>query len=293
MISTILSIIIIFGMALGSEQENSASAPNEWGRIPILLYHNIGPNEYRWTRSVANFKKDLLWLYNNDYVLLSIEDYANNNFPISKGKKPVILTFDDGKPNQFYMNKDGSIDPNSAIGVLDDFKKQHPDFGTAAAFYVYDYPFGQSEFLEKKLAYLWQTGRQIGYHTLKHTSLKWLLPKTIIAILQAQKDKLSKVMPAGMIIDTLAYPHGFVPTCDLNQLSPTIKVGLLIGADPAYPLYHSKANAFRTPRIQAIDSEWLRHFGRKSGETTRSLTKERFKVFVSDGDPTKRTPEIE
>lgn len=281
------------GLAFASDQTNITNIPDEWGRIPILLYHNIGPYEYRWTRSVANFKKDLLWLYNNDYVLLSIEDYANNYFPIPQGKKPVILTFDDGKPNQFNMNKDGTIDPNSAIGILDDFNKQYPDFGTAAAFYVYDNPFGQNAFLEKKLAYLWQTGRQIGYHTLRHTNLRGLLPKTVIAILQAQKDKLSKVMPIDMQMYTLAYPHGGVPWGDLTQLMPMIKVGLLIGSDPAYPLYHPKAKVFRTPRIQAIDSEWLRFFGRKSGETDRSLKKEKFRVFVSDGDPGKRTPDKE
>ncbi|MBN2307138.1 polysaccharide deacetylase family protein [Candidatus Peregrinibacteria bacterium] len=256
---------------------------NEMGRIPILEYHSIGPTEYRWTRSAENFRKDLEWLYNNDYVLLSIEDYAHDRYPIPAGKKPVVLTFDDGKPNQFRYLENGEIDPDCAVGILDRFHEEHPDFGTAAVFYLNRYPFGSVAEAPQKLAYLYQTGRQIGYHTLDHNDLRYLGAGGTLAVLNEQKKMLEKWMPEGMPLSTLAYPHGWGPAGDRQELSAMISVGLLIGAEPAYPLYHEKADPYRTPRIQAIDDEWLRHFGRPAGTIEKQDHPEKFDVFVSDG----------
>ena len=259
------------------------SEVNEDGRIPILEYHSVGPQESRWMRSVENFKKDLEWLYNNDYVLLSIEDYAKSYFPIPYGKKPVVITFDDGNKYQFRYREDGSIDPDCAIGILDDFYMKHPDFGSAVVFYVNNNPFSQPEFAAKKIEYLYKTGRQIGYHTLYHEDLRAGGYEYTLSLLRKQDEILKDMIPDGMTMTTIAYPHGWGPVGDRSGLSEKLTVGLLIGADPAYPLYSPKANAYRTPRIQAIDEEWLRHFARQPGETARSEKKEKFKVFVSDG----------
>ena len=256
---------------------------DEMGRLPILEYHSIGQTETRWTRSVDNFRKDLEWLYNNDYVLLSIEDYAQNRYPVPAGKKPVILSFDDGKTNQFRYLEDGSIDPDCAVGILDEFHAEHPDFGTAAVFYLNRYPFGPVSEAEKKIRYLYETGRQIGYHTLDHNDLRYLDAEGTLAVLKQQSELLKPLVPDGMEYSTLAYPHGWGPAGDRQGLSAMVSVGLLIGAEPAYPLYHEKADPYRTPRIQAIDDEWLRHFGRLPGETARQEHPEKFKVFISDG----------
>lgn len=256
---------------------------NEMGRIPILEYHSIGPVEYRWTRSAENFRKDLEWLYKNDYVLLSIEDYADNRYPIPAGRKPVILTFDDGKANQFNYLENGEIDPDCAVGLLDEFYAEHPDFGSAAVFYVNRYPFGTISEAKKKLQYLYDTGRQIGYHTLDHNDLRYFSAEGALTVLKSQKELLTELMPEGMTLNTLAYPHGWGPAGSREGLSELIKIGLLIGAEPAYPLNHEKADAFRTPRIQAIDDEWLRHFGRQPGEIAKKEDPEKFDVFISDG----------
>lgn len=256
---------------------------NEMGRIPILEYHSIGQTETRWTRSRTNFRKDLEWLYNNDYVLLSIEDYAHNRYPIPLGKKPVILTFDDGKTNQFRYLEDGQIDPDCAVGILDKFHEEFPEFGSAVAFYLNRYPFGSLSEAQKKIEYLYKTGRQIGYHTLDHNDLRHLGGEATLNLVKAQKEALDNLAPSGMLFTTLSYPHGWVPVENEQFISSLVTVGLLVGADPAYPLNHEKANPYRTPRIQAIDEEWLRHFGRNSGETRRLKGSEKFKVFISDG----------
>lgn len=265
------------------EEAISEIPMSEMGRIPILEYHSIGPTEYRWTRSTINFRKDLEWLYNNNYVLLSIEDYAKSRYSIPAGKKPVVLTFDDGKNNQFHYLEDGTIDPNCALGVLDKFHEEYPDFGSAAVFYLNRNPFGPMAEAQKKIEYLYKTGRQIGYHTLDHNDLRSMSGEATLNLLKAQKEVLEELAPTGMEFTTIAYPHGWVPAINEQHISSLVSVGLLVGAEPAYPLYHEKANAYRTPRIQAIDDEWLRHFGRHSGETQRQDNPEKFKVFISDG----------
>lgn len=265
-------------------QKTLEVSANEWGLVPILEYHNIGPQEARWTRSYENFKKDLEWLFNNDYVLFSIDNFITGHYDIPAGKKPVILTFDDGSRMQFKYSDDGSIDPNSAVGMLDAFYQDHPSFGRAAAFYVNATPFGNKAEVAQKLSYLTETGRSIGYHTLNHTQLKGLSPAVVGAILEKQRSELKKLLPEIPVSKSLAYPHGGVPTGDLKELGEWIEIGLLVGAEPAYPLHHPSATPYRLPRIQAIDSEWLRHFGRQTGATEKQEKSERFDAFVSDGN---------
>jgi len=283
----IWQIITSLLLAPNMPLEDPANAPpvpeSEMGRIPILEYHSIGASESRWTRSILNFRGDLEWLYNNDYVLLSIEDYAENNYPIPAGKKPVILSFDDGKTNQFRYTENGEIDPACAVGILDDFHNEHPDFGSAAVFYLNRYPFGALAEAQKKIAYLDETGRQIGYHTLDHNDLRHLTGEQTLNLLEAQKEALEELAPAGMTFHTLAYPHGWIPAANEAAIAPLVSIGLLVGSEPAYPLYHEKANAYKTPRIQAINDEWLRHFGRPPGQTAKQENPEKFGVFVSDG----------
>jgi hypothetical protein len=55
------------------------------------------------------------------------------------GTTPIVLTFDDSSPGQFrYIQQNGvlAIDPKSAIGILEAFTREHPDFGRAATFFV-------------------------------------------------------------------------------------------------------------------------------------------------------------
>lgn len=278
-------------------QQSEILQPNEFGKIPILEYHHIDPKDSRWGRSVQGFKNDLQWLYNNDYRLISLEDFIDHRFILPFGKKPLILTFDDGLINEFRYLEDGSIDPDCAIGVLDEFSLQHPDFGTAATFFVNDNPFGQKASIQKKMSYLVTTGRQIGYHTLNHTNLAKESLAGVKKILLDQAKALQSLVPDKTRLDSLAYPYGGVPKGDLTQIaggrddkeghtisSYEIKLGLLVGAGPSKPLY-DEVDPMRVPRIQTIDEEWKRHFGRLSGAIEANPGAESFTPFVSDGDP--------
>ena len=66
------------------------------GKVPILMYHELGKPENRYTVSPERFNSHLKKLYDNDFQLISLEDYVNKNFEgLKDNKKPVVITFDD------------------------------------------------------------------------------------------------------------------------------------------------------------------------------------------------------
>jgi len=104
---------------------------NELGKVLILEYHRVGPIEERWTRSYANFRRDLERLYAQGYRLIGLNDFLANRIAVPAG--------DDSSDSQFrYINAGGElkIDPNSALGMLEEFYARHPDFGLKATFFV-------------------------------------------------------------------------------------------------------------------------------------------------------------
>lgn len=255
--------------------------------IPILEYHSVGPFEARWTRSYENFKNDLLWLYNNDYALISASSFASMNFVVPEGKKPVVLTFDDGNENQFRYLPDGTIDSNCAVGILDEFYETHPEFGRAATFYVNSFPFGQEEYIKEKFLYLLSTDREIGNHTLNHADLSNLSAQETLFQLGGLTKKLTDYVGFSFSVSTLAYPHGSVPSQVDAMKSGEYegnfylnKIGLLVGAEPALLPTDEKFDPVRVPRIQAISDEWKRWFNRPSDASVDKVESENFKPYT-------------
>ncbi|MGE3798871.1 MAG: polysaccharide deacetylase family protein, partial [Thermomicrobiales bacterium] len=161
--------------------------PNELGNVPVFMYHNIvqeyGPGQEGDVlfRTEAEFRADLQWLYDNDFYVIPFYDYVTNQIKAPAGKKPFVLTFDDSRPNQFnyLIGADGSvtIDPDSAVGIMEDFFASHPDFGHTAYFamlpiWCFDYEApDQTPYCEQKLTWLYENGYEIGNHTWDHQDL--------------------------------------------------------------------------------------------------------------------------
>ena len=59
-------------------------------KIPVLLYHSINENTENNKIDILEFEKQILYLKNNNYETISINQIEPNN------KKQIILTFDDG-----------------------------------------------------------------------------------------------------------------------------------------------------------------------------------------------------
>ena len=268
----------------GTPSTAVSGAPNELGRIPILEYHQVGPKENRWTRSFDHFREDLTWLYNNDYRAMSLYDFLDQKITVPYGKKPVIFTFDDGGYTQLNF-KDGKVDPYTAIGVMDDFLKVHPDFGSSAMFYLNANPFPLVKDKKKALDYLLSTGRQIGNHTIGHANLAKTDAAGVTRELAAEDKYIRDLGFKDVRLDTIAYPFGGVPKgAAFEAQKKYVKLGLLVGAEPAFLPYSPKYDAYRVPRIQGIDDEWKRWFKRGVGETKKSSLSPIFVPFVSDGN---------
>lgn len=158
---------------------------NELGNVPIMMYHgihNMNNSDTKYTggnvdkdgynRTTESFRNDLEFYYKNNYRMIRLEDYINGIINVELGKSPIIITFDDGKENNFKVlgKKDGKleIDPNCAVGILEDFKHKYPDFNVTATFFINGDLFQQEEYNEDILHWLVDNGYDVGNHTLTH-----------------------------------------------------------------------------------------------------------------------------
>ena len=158
---------------------------NELGHIPIMMYHgihNMNNNDTKYTggnvdkdgynRTTEAFRNDLEFYYQNNYRMIRLTDYIDGNIDVPLGKSPIILTFDDGKENNFKVlgekNGELEIDPNCAVGILEEFKKKYPDYHVTATFFVNSTIFDQEEYNEKILKWLVNHGYDVGNHTMTH-----------------------------------------------------------------------------------------------------------------------------
>ncbi|WP_069659538.1 polysaccharide deacetylase family protein [Arcticibacter eurypsychrophilus] len=163
--------------------KNKDFIPNELGRVMVLEYHLIGSPEARWRRTPENLKKDLQLLYDHNYYPVSVHAIASGELNVPAGKTPFALTFDDSSAGQFrYLEMNGKlvIDPECAVGIVENFKKAHPDFPLTATFYVLPAVkptlrlFAQPEYKKQKLEWLQKNGYEIGNHTWFHAQLSKL-----------------------------------------------------------------------------------------------------------------------
>lgn len=267
--------------------------PNELGDIMVLEYHVIGDEELRWTRTRENFRKDLEYLYRNDYYLVGMRDLLANRVRVPVGKTPVVLTFDDSNRSQFQavVGPDGqlTVDPASGLGILEAFVAEYPDFGRAGVFCVLpgaDPPndlFGQPEHRQRKLQYLASRGYELCNHTLWHALLDRTEPKEIVRQLALAQKTIREAVP-GYEVRVFDPPGGVYP----DDLAPVLEgtyegetyqhwAILEVTGGPMTAPAHRDTDFLHTPRIQAVPTEveyWFEYFEKNPNER-----------YVSDGDP--------
>jgi len=189
--------------------------PNEAGQVMVLMYHGIDDEEATWVRTPENLRKDLQILFDKGYVPISLKEFVTNDFDIEAGYTPVVLTFDDGNQNNFnIIEKDGEkiIDPNSAVGIMEEFKKEHPDYPLTATFFVFgSNPFRQKELVEYKLNYLVENGYDIGNHTLGHNDMSGINDTEEIQRVIAEQAAFLESIVDGYKVNTYALCNGGRP----------------------------------------------------------------------------------
>lgn len=208
-----------------TEEDYKNNNVDELGEVPIMMYHGIHnkkSSETNYTggnvdkdgyqRTSEAFANDLEFYYNSGYRMIRLTDYVDGNIDVELGKSPIILTFDDGLENAIKvigLDSKGNIiiDPNSAVGILEDFKKKYPDYNVTATFFVNGGIFQQEEYNEKILKWLIDNGYDIGNHTYTHVNFSQVDSNKSIEEVGKLYELLDKIIP-GKYVNIVALPFG-------------------------------------------------------------------------------------
>ena len=208
-----------------TEEDYKNNNVDELGEVPIMMYHGIhneknsetnytGGNVDKdgYQRTSEAFANDLEFYYNSGYRMIRLTDYVDGNIDVELGKSPIILTFDDGLENAIKvtgLDSKGNIiiDPNSAVGILEDFKKKYPDYNVTATFFVNGGIFQQEEYNEKILKWLIDNGYDIGNHTYTHVNFSQVDSNKSIEEVGKLYELLDKIIP-GKYVNIVALPFG-------------------------------------------------------------------------------------
>ena len=281
--------------------------PNELGRIPILEWHQVVDADGNYKVSRERFKAELTELYARGYVPISLSEMLDRTIDIPAGKSPVLFTFDDASPSQFrYLERDGKlvIDPTSALGILLDFIKGHPDwkakglFCTLPAAQAGHAFFGdrgidgqKTEWRLPKLRALVAQGFELCNHTLWHAQLN----KYSDAVVQEQLARgalaIDSAVPnykiRGLALPygiwpknrDLAYSGGWFDTKAKREIRYSNEAVFLVAGGPARSPFDPEFNPRALPRVPLQG-------GTKLTPTLDVLDKPGAMArYVSDGNP--------
>ncbi len=183
-------IDIVVSLGKLDKEKLASDNINEMGKVPIMMYHGIrektssstgtiGGNVDKdgYNRTPDAFREDLEFYYENNYRMVSLNDYIEGNIDVPYGTSPIVLTFDDGNEDNIKvtgLDSNGNIiiDDSSAVGILEAFKKKHPDAPVTAIFFVNGGLFQQEEYNEKILNWLIDNGYDVGNHTETHLDIR-------------------------------------------------------------------------------------------------------------------------
>jgi peptidoglycan/xylan/chitin deacetylase (PgdA/CDA1 family) len=270
--------------------------PNELGQIMLWEYHQIADEPEQFIRTPDQFRADLQWLYENNFYVINLHDMLDGHFDVPAGKKPVILTFDDSSAGQFRLipldNGQLAIDPDSAVGIMEDFFVQHPDFGRGGHFAVlpwqlFDWPDEpeQTPYGQDKLQWLLENGYELGNHTYEHANMS-LLENGEIMYQLAEADIAIQELAPDADIRVITLPFGMFPPGGDDTLFRGFEyegewfewdASLLVGANPTESPFSTEYDPYWIARIQAFDEEldrWKDVIAENPGI-----------LYVSDGNP--------
>lgn len=216
------SLVVTISKYLDKEKYKNDKI-NELGRIPVMMYHrivNIENNKYTggnvdvdgYNRTASAFRDDLEFYYKNNYRMIRLIDYVNGKIDTEYGKSPIVLTFDDGNVDNIRvtgLDENGNIiiDPNSAVGILEEFKKKYPDFNVTATFFVTGGLFNQGSYNEKIIEFLVNNGYDIGNHTKNHNNLSTTSEEETENVVGYVYEKLDEII-GNKYVNIVALPFG-------------------------------------------------------------------------------------
>lgn len=294
-------------ISLGIDKEKLASDNiNELGKVPIMMYHGIrertssstgtiGGNVDKdgYNRTPDAFRKDLEFYYEKGYRMIKLIDYINGKVNTEYGKSPIILTFDDGNADNIKvtgLDENGNIiiDKNSAVGILEEFKKKHPDAGVTATFFVNGGLFEQPEYNEKIIKWLVDNGYDVGNHTQYHLDIKSSSSEKVQKEIVYVYNKLEEIIP-GQYVNIIALPFGspyakthanykYVLSSTYNNKTYNTLAALRVGWEPEVSCFDKNFDPTFLKRCRAYDNNG-KEFDIEM--VFKRLEKNR---YISDGD---------
>ncbi|HEU0304465.1 MAG TPA: putative glycoside hydrolase [Gaiellaceae bacterium] len=189
----------------------SGLEPNELGTVPVIMYHQLLPDgggEYDLTPD--EFRAELERLHGEHYRPITASAFATGKIDLPRGATPVVLTFDDSTTSQAALLPDGRIDPESAVGIILEFARDHPDFRPAGTFYVNRDPFGSDPRAAELARKLVALGFEFGNHTLDHVRLDELDDAGVQRQIVLGNRLIREFVPDAEIT-TIALPFGLLP----------------------------------------------------------------------------------
>ena len=277
---------------------------NELGKVPIMMYHGIidtEDNKYTggnvdkngYNRTVKAFKEDLEFYYQSGYRMIRLNDYINGIIDVPIGCSPIILTFDDGDKNNFNVlgrNEDGTlkIDPNSAVGILEEFKKKYPDFNVTATFFVMNGIFNQSEYNKEIVNWLVDNGYDVGNHTTIHPDFTTISADKTKEVVGKMYQKLDELL-GDKYVKIVALPYGspykkdhtnfpYILNGTYGDYTYSTNSTLRVGWEPELSPFHKDFDKTFLKRCRAYDNNG------KEFDIKMVFTNLENNRYISDGD---------
>ena len=276
----ILTLLVSKGSIPLEEYKNKKV--NELGKVPIMMYHGIrnktsnstgtiGGNVDKdgYNRTPEAFREDLEFYYQNGYRMIRLNDYVNGIIDVNLGYSPIILTFDDGNADNFKViskNSDGTLnfDPNSAIGILEEFKKKYPDFQVTATFFLNSGLCNQKEYNEDIMKWLVNNGYDIGNHTTTHANFSTISTTKTQEVVGKMYQKLDQIIP-NQYVKIVALPFGspysrthanyqYILNGEVDDYSYETIAALRVGWEPEVSCYDKTFNKTFLKRCRAYDN---------------------------------------
>ena len=222
---------------------------------PILMYHRISAQESRYALRPERLWAHLDQLRTSGVTLLTFAEYATG---LASDKNYAVLTFDDSTPDQFRMVA-GVPDPSSALGVLESYRKKHPDWRVTATFFVNLHAKGTSGFgnideTRDKLSYLVTSGYEVGSHGSRHEPFGAISTQAVRRNLDDFMLGKQQVLP-DYDMRSFAYPYGSLP----SQAGQSIVAEYFLYTAHAWGGV-AKGTAKNAPRIEVGPSTQLLHY---------------------------------
>ena len=228
---------------------------------------NVDKDGYN--RTPDAFREDLEFYYEKGYQMIRLEDYINGKVDVDYGKSPIVLTFDDGNEDNIKVtglddNWNIIIDENSAVGILEAFKKKHPDSKATATFFVNGGIFNQKEYNEKILHFLIDNGYDVGNHTQTHLDIKKSTGDKVQKEIAYVYDELEKIIP-GKYVNIVALPFGspyskshenfkYVLESNYNGKTYKTEAALRVGWEPELSPFDKEFDVTFLKRCRAYDN---------------------------------------